>query len=226
MVSGSILLVFTIFALYVGSSFGARGQFELLMLMAGIALPVSIALALFLPNLGAPGHLWRGIFRHKQNCAAVTTLLLVTALHWKASGAYQRIFRVSCAAMCCVMIVMSQSRTGWALALLALGLSASLWLLQKMRAADALFAALLVVAAFSIVAYVVYSNAAVLLPAVGKDPTLSERTIIWAGAWTTIAQHPLLGYGYGAFWTGLQGASLNLVLIAGWALTAGAEWLS
>jgi exopolysaccharide production protein ExoQ len=217
-VSGSILLVFSIFALYVGSSFGARGQFELLMLVAGVALPLSIALALFVPNLGAPGHLWRGIFTHKQNCAAVTTLLLVTALHWKASGAYQKIFRVSCAAMCCVMIVMSQSRTGWALALLALGLSASLRLLQKMRAVDALFASLLVAATFSIVAYVVYSNAAVLLPAVGKDSTLSERTIIWAGAWTTIVRHPLLGYGYGAFWTGLQGASLNLVLIAGWAL--------
>ena len=148
----------------------------------------------------------------------MTTLLLVTALHWKASGAYQRIFRVSCAVMCCVMIVMSQSRTGWALALLALGLSATLWLLQKMRAADALFAALLVAATFSILAYVVYSNATVLLPAVGKDPTLSERTIIWAGAWNTIAHHPLLGYGYGAFWTGLKGTSLNLVLISGWVL--------
>jgi exopolysaccharide production protein ExoQ len=218
MVSGSILLVFTIFALYVGSSFEARGQFELLMLMAGIALPLSIALALFLPDLGAPGHLWRGIFSHKQNCAAVATLLLVTALHWQASGTCQRIFRVSCAAMCCVMIVMSQSRIGWALALVALCLSASLWLLQKLRAADALFATLLVAAVLSVVAYVVYSNAAVLLPAVGKDSTLSQRTIIWAGAWTTIAQNPLLGYGYGAFWTGLQGASLNLVLIADWAL--------
>ena len=138
------------------------------MLMAGVALPVSIAVALFLPNLGAPGHLWRGIFSHKQNCAAVTTLLLVTALHWRASGAYQKIFRVSCAAMSCVMIVMSQSRTGWALALLALGLSASLWLLQKMHAADAVFAALLVAATLCVGAYVVYSNAALLLPAGGK----------------------------------------------------------
>jgi exopolysaccharide production protein ExoQ len=64
----------------------------------------------------------------------------------------------------------------------------------------------------------VYANAALLLPAVGKDPTLSERTVIWAAVWTTIAKQPLLGYGYGAFWTGLLGPSLNIVLISGWAL--------
>jgi O-antigen ligase len=218
LVSGSILLVFTCFALYVGSTFGARAQLELLMLTAGIALPLSIALALVVPNVGAPGHAWCGIFAHKQNCAAVATLLLVTALHWHASGTLQRVFRVSCAAMCCTLIVMSQSRTGWELALFALFLSASLWLLQKMRAKDGLFVSLLMAAVFGGAASLVYTFAALLLPAVGKSPTLNERTVIWSAAWTTIAQHPLLGYGYGAFWTGLQGASLNIVLISGWVL--------
>ena len=99
------------------------------------------------------------------------------------------------------MIIMSQSRTGWALALLALCISASLWLLQKMPSRDALFAFLLVAAVSGGVAYLVYDHASVLLPAVGKDPTLSERTVIWAAVWTTITKQPILGYGYGAFWT-------------------------
>ena len=218
LVSGSIFLVFTIFALYVGSTLGARGQFELLMLTAAVALPISIALAVLVPGMGASGHAWRGIFAHKQNCAAVATILLVTALHWDASGMFQKTLRVSCAAMCCVMIVMSQSRTGWALALLALLLSASLWMLQKLRARDGIFLCLWIASAFAAAAYFIYSNAALLLPAVGKDATLSERTIIWSAAWATIGQHPLLGYGYGAFWAGLQGASLNMVLLAGWVL--------
>jgi O-antigen ligase len=188
------------------------------MLAGGVALALSIGLSLLVPALGAPGHSWRGIFSHKQNCAAVCTLLLVTAIHWRPSGSNQNIFRAVYAAMCCTMIVMSQSRTGWALALLALGLSGSLWLLQKMPPREALFASLLVVAAFAAVTYVVYADAALLLPAVGKDATLSERTVIWAAVWTTISKQPVLGYGYGAFWTGLQGASLNIVLISGWAL--------
>jgi len=217
-VSAVILLVFTLFAVYIASSFDSTGQFELLMLSGGVALVISIGLSLFVPALGAPGHNWRGIFAHKQNCAAVCTLLLVTAVHWRASGSNQKVFRALYAMMCCTMIVMSQSRTGWALAMLALGLSASLWLLQKMPIRDALFTALFVAGIFAVIAYAVYSNAALLLPAVGKDPTLSERTVIWSAVWTTIAKQPVLGYGYGAFWTGLQGPSLNIVLISGWAL--------
>jgi exopolysaccharide production protein ExoQ len=217
-VSALVLLIFTLFALYLAGSFDSRGQFELLILSGGVALVISIGLAVFIPSLGAPGHNWRGIFAHKQNCAAVCTLLLVTAVHWRPSGSNQKVFRGLYALMCCAMIVMSQSRTGWALALLALGLSGSLLLLQKMPIKDALFTAMIVCGIFALIAFAVYANAALLLPAVGKDPTLSERTVIWAAVWTTIAKQPLLGYGYGAFWTGLLGPSLNIVLISGWAL--------
>ncbi len=219
LVSGIVLLVFTLFALYIGSSFEPDAQFELLMLAGGVALALSIGLAIFAPALGAAGNSWRGIFAHKQNCAAVSTFLLVTAIHWGASGAYQKIYRAAYVAMCCIMIVMSQSRTGWALALLAVCISASLWLLQRMPRRDALFAFLLVAAVFAGAAYLVYDHASVLLPAVGKDPTLSERTVIWAAVWTTIARQPILGYGYAAFWTGLLGPSLNIVLISGWVLS-------
>jgi exopolysaccharide production protein ExoQ len=218
LVSASILLVITVFALYVGSSFTAQGQFQLLMLMAAVALPLTIALAVFAPSLGAPGGPWRGIFAHKQNCAASGIILLVTALHWKAFGAYQKIFRVSAVAMCCLLIAMSQSRTGWALAVVALCLSAALWLLQKARPPEALLATLLVAAAVAAIGCIVYSNTKLLLPALGKDATLSERTIIWAAAWDTIIQHPLLGYGYAAFWNGMKGASLHIVLLADWNL--------
>ncbi len=217
-ISGSILLVFTLFALYFATSFAPRQQFELLMLAGGVALSLSIALALLAPDLGAPGHAWRGIFAHKQNCAALGTLLLVTSLHWKASGIYQRIFRFSCGAMCLLLIVMSQSRTGWGLALFALCLSVCLLLLQSMPAREGLLASMLTAGVFAGVAYAVYAHAALILPAVGKDVTLDQRTIIWSAAWRTIAQNPILGYGYGAFWTGLQGASLNIVLISGWEL--------
>jgi exopolysaccharide production protein ExoQ len=173
-------------------------------------------LALLAPDLGAPGHAWRGIFAHKQNCAALGTLLLVTSLHWKASGLYQSIFRFSCSAMCLLLIVMSQSRTGWGLALFALCLSVCLLLLQRMPTREGLLASMLIAGLFAGVGYAVYANATLLLPAVGKDVTLSQRTIIWAAAWNTIVHSPILGYGYGAFWNGLKGASLNIVLISGW----------
>ena len=48
---------------------------------------------------------------------------------------------------------------------------------------------------------------------IGKDPTLTGRTIIWSSLISSIRKQPLLGYGYTAFWGFLQGESANTVLV-------------
>ena len=216
--SGLILLVFTLFVLYFSSSFEARHQLELIVLAGGIALALSIALAVLAPNIGAGTEGWRGIFGHKQNCAGAATLLLVTGIHWKSSGVYQRLFQIVYVVMCIVLIVMSESRTGWGLAILALALSGGIWILQRLAAKDALLVALSGLPVLGGLSYLAVRSAPLILSGIGKDSTLSQRTIIWAAVWNEIARHPLLGYGYKAFWTGLKGASLNVVLTSGWVL--------
>ncbi len=47
---------------------------------------------------------------------------------------------------------------------------------------------MLVIAVFAMAPMLSMPHAALLLPAVGKDPTLSERTVIWAAVWTTIVK--------------------------------------
>jgi O-antigen ligase len=217
-VSGVVLLMFTLFAVYVGSRLSFQRQFELIMLVGAVALPLSIALAILVPAMGTDSTGWRGILVSKQNCSAVCTLWLITALHWKCSGLYQRIFRAMYIAMCGVLIVMSQSRTGWALALGALLLSGAIWLLQRIPAKQALALLLLGLAVAAVAIYGMYTYAPTILTFVGKDSTLSQRTTIWAAAWQAALQHPILGYGFAAFWRGLYGPSQNLVLIAGWGL--------
>ena len=218
-VSGVILLIFTVFSLYIGTRFNFQRQFELITLVGAVALPVSIALALFVPSIGASSSGWRGIFGHKQNCAAVCMLWLITALHWKCSGIYQKIFRVMYILMCGVMIAMSYSRTGWALTLVALVLSAGLWIMQKMPPKEALLISLLTLPCAGALAYGVFTYSSAIATSVGKDPTLSQRTIIWAAVWDAILKHPILGYGFVSFWNGLYGASQNVVLTSGWALS-------
>lgn len=218
-VSGLLLLMFTAFAIYVGNRFSYERQFELIMLVGAVALPASIVLALFVPSVGTDSIAWRGIFGHKQNCSAVCTLLLITALHWKCSGIDRKIFRVTYIVMCGVLIVMSQSRTGWALALIALLLSGALWLLQRMPAKQAFVSLLLGLPAIAAALYGIYILSPSILVSVGKDATLGERTIIWSAAWDAALQHPILGYGFAAFWRGLYGPSHNIVLVAGWGLT-------
>jgi exopolysaccharide production protein ExoQ len=218
MVSGLILLIFTMFAIYVASRFSFQRQLELVMLVGMVALPTSIALALLVPTVGTTEAGWRGIFGHKQMCAAVSTLWLITALHWKSSGMYHKTLRAVCVVMSGVLIVMSQSRTGWALALVALLLSGAISLLQKMPAKQGLLLLLFGVPLAVIAAYGLHAHSSIVLAAVGKDSTLTERTTIWAAVWDAALRHPILGYGFAAFWKGLYGPSQNIVLVVGWGL--------
>jgi exopolysaccharide production protein ExoQ len=217
-VSGALLLLFTAFAIYLSSRFPFERQLELIILVGGVFLPLSIALALLVPSIGASEAGWRGIFGHKQSCAAVSTLFLITALHWRPFGVYQKAFHGFYILMCCVLIAMSRSRTGWALALIAVLLSGALWLLQKLPIKQAHLIVLLTLPVVAGMLYSIYVFSPAILVSVGKDSTLSERTIIWAAAWDAAVKHPILGYGFGSFWKGLYGPSQSVVLIAGWAV--------
>ena len=52
----------------------------------------------------------------------------------------------------------------------------------------------------------------------GKDLTLTGRTGIWSAVLDSIAKRPLLGYGYQAFWLGLEGESYRIILAVSWVL--------
>ena len=58
-----------------------------------------------------------------------------------------------------------------------------------------------------------------LFGALGRDVTLSGRTLIWNAVLEQIWPHPWLGYGYGAFWLGWAGESgqvwLSIVTLLG-----------
>lgn len=218
LVSGITFLCFMLFAIYIAETFSADGQLDLIMLTGAIAVPASIALALFVPSIGATPAGWRGIFVHKQQCAAAVTLFLATALHWKPGHALLRPLRAVYVVLCLILIIMSQSRTGWLLTLLAVALYGTLRFLQRLAAKDSLLVTLTAIPVIGGLAYLFSLLASLILSTVGKDPTLTERTVIWAAVWDAIIQRPLLGYGYEAFWRGLQGASKHVVLIAGWNL--------
>jgi O-antigen ligase len=49
-----------------------------------------------------------------------------------------------------------------------------------------------------------------VLSIVQRDATLTGRTELWSFILAAIAEHPLLGYGYGAFWSGINADTVNL----------------
>jgi len=69
--------------------------------------------------------------------------------------------------------------------------------------------------------YLFLSNFSAITHILGKDPTMSGRTEIWRAAISSGLKQPMLGFGFGAFWRGVQGESLNVFLTTGFALWQG-----
>jgi O-antigen ligase len=64
--------------------------------------------------------------------------------------------------------------------------------------------------------FVIATNVTQVLYLMDKDPTITQRTVIWAEVLPSIVKHPFAGYGYLSFWQGLNGESMNAVLVTGW----------
>jgi len=58
-------------------------------------------------------------------------------------------------------------------------------------------------------------NAETVLAALGKNTTLTGRTVVWSAVLDMIRERPWLGYGYGAFWRGVEGPSALVSLMTG-----------
>jgi O-antigen ligase len=59
-------------------------------------------------------------------------------------------------------------------------------------------------------------NRDLLFQILGRDSTLTGRTQLWSLVLPAILKHPLLGYGYGGFWTGLNSDTLNVYIGSKW----------
>ena len=136
--SGFSLLVTTLFAFYLAERFSERQQMELLMLVGACVATASVIVALGWPQFGIDHQLhegaWQGLFTQKNVCAEATLFLLTPALALPAIGRYGQMLRAAYIVLCLLVILMTQSRTGWAITVLYLGFAGSLCLLAKVRA--------------------------------------------------------------------------------------------
>jgi exopolysaccharide production protein ExoQ len=54
------------------------------------------------------------------------------------------------------------------------------------------------------------------LEMIGKDPTLTGRTDLWSYVIGNIAQRPILGWGFSAFWSSANPAATEISTVLGW----------
>lgn len=182
---------------------------------AMLALSVAtIAIVLFAPALGldhSPGHAgdWQGIFTQKNACGRMMVLATATILCGPARN-LRRPSSLATLGLFFFVLLMSGSRGAWMIEAAVLGMFALLVVTRRsgQRLRLALAAAIpLAGIAIGTVAIFSFRN---LAPLLGRDPTLTGRTAIWTQVALFICQRPWFGYGYDAFWRGMQGPSFQV----------------
>jgi len=200
-----------LFGLWFAARFPPARQLAILRLtMIALAL-ATIALVLLNPALGldhSSGHAadWQGVFTQKNACGRIMVLATAVILF----GGRITAPRIASLLLFLFVLIMSGSRAAWmieaSLLLLWLALAFARRIGPRLRV-------LLAVAApvkFAALGAALLLGIHQLAPLVGRDPTLSGRAAVWAQVARFLVQRPLFGYGYDAFWRGMQGPSFQI----------------
>jgi exopolysaccharide production protein ExoQ len=212
------LMVNTLFAFYLYARFSREQQMALFLMLGWICLVLSIILALFFPRYGlsaSTAGAWRGIYVHKNRCSMMTIVFLSSAFYAPAITLLSKVLRMVYVALSVFLVMMAQSATGAISLVFLLGYvvamkATKLFYLKERRLSIVLLAS---VALTSTVIGAFYLGDLTYI--LGRDPSLSGRTAIWAASMVSILKRPILGYGYMSFWMGYQGESANASLATG-----------
>lgn len=200
------VLPMTVFATYFASRFNMREQMRLIAVALTIGALLSLFYAVALPSVGR--HVggkfdgaWKGIYSQKNVFSSTMALTMVVffILSLANKDVQERLLaRVGLLFSVC-LILLSTSVSGLIvfIALLVIVTGSRLFRWQGHRSVLLLDIGGLV---FLVVGTFLSATWQAIVIGLGKDPTLSARTDIWAGSIEKIMQRPLLGYGRAAFW--------------------------
>lgn len=197
------LVATTLFGVYLAKRYSIKEQLQLLAWMFGIAAVLSLLLAIALPIYGIHKGGWRGIYSNQNLLGRLMCLgAVVFLILARSSSQYRWIAWAGCGFTATLMLA-STSKTALVvfLAILVLLSAYQLWQRYYPIPLPWLLAAIVL---GSCAIWWLLGNLEIVTGLLGKDITLSQRTIIWEIVLAKIGQHPWLGYGYSAFWSNLQ----------------------
>jgi O-antigen ligase len=180
-----------------------------------IAVVSSLLVIAIFPQFGiqnrGDGYLgaWQGIFAQKNFLGQALTYLAMPAF-FLDPGRYGKLWLYAYTAVIAGMVFMSQSSGSIILFGSSLAFIVVIKFLSRMAKRDRLYLAAVVTFLACMGAVAGYALQDVLLPLIGKNATLTGRTLIWGTLVQSLARSPLQGYGYDAFWS--SGESSNVAL--------------
>lgn len=200
-----------LFGLWFAVRFEPAQQLAILRLTMIAVVIATIAIVNAAPSIGldhTPGHAtdWQGVFTQKNACGRMMVLATAVILF----GPRITLKRAASLLLFLFVLYMSGSRGAWVIQAVVF----LLWLVLLAARRAGVRLRLVTVVTAPIAAALVAALTVLLLPRIllflGRDATLSGRTVIWAQVAQFIRQRPFFGYGYDAFWRGMLGPSLQI----------------
>jgi O-antigen ligase len=187
----------------------ARQLADAFAMAAGTILAASYLGLVLVPHLtmhsaydltGEIGHngLWRGIFPHKNEAGMAMTIIVVLGLY--VAAVRDRWLGWTLVAAAAVFLVGSGSKTPLFTLAMVLGLS---WLCRVIRSRwvrIVLLTGPVLLMMTATIGSILFPPVRAVLDMVMADATFTARNEIWTFALDNIAQRPLTGFGFGAFW--------------------------
>ncbi len=218
--NGLFYLIGTLFAFYLIAKFEPEQIMTLTMLTGTAVCILGLVLVIFFPRYGVANFevrtagSWRGLFTGRTNAANCLTFLLSPALVF----GYRRfnLWRVAYILLVGTSIVMAHAVTALIICSFYTLFMVLIYLARRLERRTALVLAMVGMPFCALVIYLGVPYVAAVLSFLGRDLTLTGRTAIWAGIIQSISKRPILGYGFYAFWQGLNGESAKLILANHW----------
>ena len=198
----SVALVGTeLFGIYVATRYSLDEQLRLLAWTLGIAAILSLVVTIAIPSYGIEfSGAWRGIYAQKNILARLMVLSAMVFLLLALKGKRHRWIPWAMFGISVLLMLLSASKAAL-VNFLTLLLLLVLYRALRLRYTSAIPVSIFAILTIGGLVNLISSNSDLLLKSLGKDPTLTGRTELWDAVSVMIWKRPILGYGYGGFWT-------------------------
>lgn len=215
---GMLFLLNVVVGIVIAECFGISAIIRFVFWFCFLVQIVSIALALGHSNIAIdPSGNVRGLYSTKNvlamyACILEFTSVLLLLAKWRPFLSVAGIL----VAACCV--ILSRSGTGALLFVFVTGVAAACYITVR-KSRLRLFAVGIGLIVFALVGTAIVSSgmnlSTDLLEAVGKDSTLTGRTVLWDKALQSFDSYPWFGLGYLSYWYSPQTEAAEIWILTG-----------
>mgnify|MGYP006274956763 CR=1 FL=1 len=228
---GLAVVMTLVFALWLAARYSWADLIRLVALMFAILAAGSFIAGAAFPGFGIMSEVhvgaWKGLWWEKNTLGgymAFAAAAFCAAAAAAPSRGERRVW-LALVGLAVLLVVLSTSRTAL-LALMICTAGPAGIALARRGFGFAVLAVFSGLSGLGALAGVLVIGPGVILEALGRDPTLTGRTEIWAALGEAIAARPWTGYGYGAFWEVDDGPVFWVRQAAVWPVpTAHNAWL-